>query len=311
MSLAPEVQGAIVGGAIGIVSATVTAFANYVNLKKRLRSKNRRRLAESYLEKKVEALSTIHTRLTECYVTLGEALKNPSGYSWDRVKTEVHADIDAFEHAIAVGDVYLSAAQESELRATTEEYRSVADKVAILENGRRDMIDDVFDATERAGGTLAEEINAPIRELEGTAAGPAEEAEEVSAERRGAPGESDSSNWAALATQRDRLREFLEVDEDGSVEFLVEVDPPVRALLSIVGRRYAYERDLVDSPTLAESDLLPVFDGSADALSAFEDEAADHLVVDDGEYLVEAEDIEAAIDWAVEYVTDEGNAGGA
>lgn len=311
MSLAPEVAGAIVGGAIGIFSAAVTAVANYVNLKKRLKSKNRRRLAESYLGKKVDALSAIHRKLTACYVTLGEALKNPSAYSWDRVQAEIHADIDAFEHAIAVGDVYLTSAQESELRSAVEEYRSVADKVAILENGRRDMIDDVYDATERAGSTLAEEINAPIRRLEGTEDEPSEAREDERAERQELSSDQDGSNWAALATQRDHIREVLRVGDDGAVEFVVDVEPPGRAMYTIIGRRYAYERDLVDSPTLAEDDLRETFDGSDEALRSFEDEAADHLVVDDGEYFVAAEDIEACVDWASGYVETGGSSGGA
>ncbi|MFC7044367.1 hypothetical protein ACFQH6_02135 [Halobacteriaceae archaeon GCM10025711] len=305
MDLSPEVAGAIVGGAIGIFSASVTAVANHVNLKKRLRSKNQRRLAEFYLDKKVDALATIHTELTGCYETLGAALQNPSGYSWERVKSEVHPDIDAFEDAITVGDVYLSATQESALRATVDEYRSVADKIAILENGRQDMVDDVFDATERAGGTLAEEINAPIRRLEGAGDSSSEEQEEAIARRREVPTGHDSSNWATLATQRDRLREILRVADDGSIEFLVDVEPPGRALLSIIGRRYAYERDLVESPTVAEDDLRRTFDGSAEALESFVSEASDHLVSDDGEYFVEAEDIEAGIDWASAYVEDD------
>lgn len=307
MQLAPEVQGAIVGGAIGIASASVTAVANHLNLEKRLKSKNERRLAEFFLDKKVDALATIHTELTECYATLGEALANPSAYSWERVSSELHPAIDAFENAITVGDVYLTSTQESELRSTVEKYRSVADKIAILENGRRDMIDDVFDATERAGGTLAEEINAPIRRLEGTDEPSSEAEEEAAAERDDAPAGGDATNWAALATQRDRLREFVRVTDEGETEFLVDVEPPGHALFTIIGRRYAYERDLVESPTVAEDELLPVFDGSSEALESFAAEAGDTLVADDGEYVVEVEDIEAGIDRASEYVASGGS----
>lgn len=308
MELAPEVQGAIVGGAIGIFSASVTALANHVNLEKRLRSKNERRLAEFFLDKKVDALATVHAELTACYATLGEALANPSAYSWDRVRSEVHPAIDAFEEAITVGDVYLTAAQEAALRETAEKYRSVADKVAILENGRRDMIDDVYDATERAGGALAEEINEPIRRLEGEEAAAAEDREEAGARRREAPTAEDASNWATLATQRDRLREYVRVTDDGGTEFLVDVAPPGRALLTVIGRRYAYERDLVESPTVAEDELRSVLGGSREDVESFASEAEAHLMSDDGEYAVEVEDIEAGIDWAAGFVRADGTA---
>ncbi|MFC4548789.1 MULTISPECIES: hypothetical protein [Halorussus] len=305
MSLAPEVAGAIVGGAIGIVSATVTAGVNYHTTKRRLRSKNRRRLAEFYLDKKVEALSEVHTSLTECYATLGTALENPSGYSWERVRSEIHSKIDGLEHSITVSDIYLSSEQETELRETVEEYRSVADKIAILENGRRDMIDDVFGATERAGGTLAEEINGPIRRLE-RAGGDADDRSDErtkSAESRKVPAGRDDSGWAVLAAQRDRIRNVFRIDEDGRVEFLAEgVEPEARAFFTILGRRYAYERDLVESPTVAETDLLEVFDGSREAFEAFVSDADEHLMSDDDEHYVEAEDIEAGIDWAATHV---------
>ncbi len=307
LDVSPEVAGAIVGGAIGITSAAVTAGVNYLLTKKRLKAKNERRLAEFFLDKKVEALSAIHTELTDCYTTLGKALQNPSGYDWTRVHAEIHPAIDSFEQAITVGDVYLTAEQESELRAAVDEYRAAADKIAILENGRRDMIDDVFDATETAGGTLAEEINDPIRRLEGED-GSSEAREEATAESREVPAETDSSNWAALATQQDRLRSVLEIGDDGRVSFHVDVQPTGRALFRIVGRRYAYERDLVESPTVAESDLLSIFDGDPAALDAFLDEAGERLMSDDDEYYVEAEDIEETIDRASEYVVEAGGA---
>jgi len=66
MSYPAEVQAAIVGGAIGIFSAAATSFVNQVTLKKRLQTKNERRLAEFYLETKVEVITTIHTEVTGC-----------------------------------------------------------------------------------------------------------------------------------------------------------------------------------------------------------------------------------------------------
>lgn len=304
MELAPEVQGAIVGGTIGIASALVTAVANHFNLRKRLTSKNQRRLAEFFLDKKVEALTDIHARLTSCYTVLGNALQDPSGYTWDDVRTEVHPPIDDFETAITVGDIYLDAGQEAELRRTVDEYRAVGDKIAILENSREDMIDDVFDATERAGGTLAEEISDPIRRIEGHDESP-EEREEATAERRDVPSDHDSSNWASLATHRDRLREVFRVTEDGTVEFRVEVEPPGRALFFIIARRYAFERDLVTSPTVSETELLDFLDDSPEAVDTFVETADDHLLSDDGEYFVEVGAIEGAVDWATAYIVDE------
>lgn len=302
MALAPEVAGAIVGGAIGIVSATVTALANYATLKKRLKAKNRRQLADSFLEKKVDVLSTLHTKLTDCYVTIGTALQSPAEYSWDRVRSEVHAEIDAFENAITASDVYLTASQEATLRATVDDYRQAADKIAILENGRRDMIEDVYEGTEQASATLAEEINKPIRRIEGAGDGDATD-EEATAERRNVPGD-DGSNWAALATQRDRLREYLDVTDDGDVEIQVAVDPYGRAMFGIVGRRYAYERDLVESPTVDTSALRALLEETDSGPESFAEDAGDTLVHDDGEYFVEAEDIEAAIDWATTYLVE-------
>ncbi|WP_440991665.1 hypothetical protein [Haloarchaeobius baliensis] len=307
MDLSPEVAGAIVGGAIGIASAGLTAGVNYVTTRRRLRSKNQRRLAEFYLDKKVDALSTVHTELTECYSTLGSALENPTGYSWERVRTEIHAEIDALEQAIVVSDIYLTSEQETALRETVEEYRSVADKVAILENGRQDMIDDLFNATERAGGTLAEEINRPIRRLELAGSEDDEdEATEGDSDRRKVPTSAGDSGWAALAAQRQRIRDVLEITEDGRTEFLVDdLDPMARAFFTVLGRRYAYERDLAGSPTVDESELRTLFEDTDRSFESFTDEAGDHLLSDDSEYYVEAENIEAGIDWAAEYVGDD------
>lgn len=303
-SLSPEVAGAIVGGAIGIASAVVTAGANYALTRIRLESKNERRLAEFFLDKKVDVLAAIHTELTDCYTTLGKALQNPSGYDWDRVHGEIHPAIDSFEQAITVGDVYLGATQEAELRAAVDEYRQAADKVAILENGRRDIIDDVFDATEVAGGTLAEEITEPIERIEGSRGDSSEEDEEAAAERGSVPTAHDSSSWAALATQQDRIREVVEIADDGAVSFLVDVEPTARAMYLVIGRRYAFERDLAPSPTVSGNELRDVFDDHDASLDAFLARTDGHLVSDDGEYYVEAEDLEAAIDWAADARTD-------
>lgn len=305
MTLPAEVQGAIVGGAIGIFSASVTAIVNHHNLKRRLQSKNERRLAEFYLEKKVDVLTEIHTELTGCYVSLGKALQNPSGYSWDAVESTIRPDIDSLENAVTMGDVYLTSEQESALRATVEQYRAVADKIAILETGRQDMIDDVYDATERAGGTLAQEIDRPIRRLEGTDRD-SEGSEESTAERRAVPSSHDSSRWAVLATQRNRIREVVDVASDGTIEVTAEVSALGRAMLVVVGRRYAYERDLVESPTVSTDELETVLEDTSTTLESFEDEADGHLMSDDGEYFVEAEEIEGAIDWASTYVESDG-----
>ncbi|MFD1647576.1 hypothetical protein [Haloarchaeobius litoreus] len=305
MDLSPEVAGAIVGGAIGIGSAGLTAGVNYVTTKRRLRSKNQRRLAEFYLDKKVDTLSTVHTRLTECYSTLGSALENPTDYSWERVRTDIYSEIDALEQAIVVSDIYLSSEQETTLRETVEEYRSVADKIAILENGRQDMIDDLFGATERAGGTLADEINRPIRRLEQAGSRDEGEDSDDSTESRTAPTSEGDAGWAALAAQRQRIRNVFRITEDGRTEFQVDgLDPMVRAFFTVLGRRYAFERDLAESPTVDESDLRAVLDGTDRSFEEFTDEAGDHLLSDDSEYYVEAEDIEAGIDWAAEYVEE-------
>jgi len=72
MDLASEVQGAIVGGAVGVLSAATAPLANYTTLKKRLKSKNQRGLAEFYLDEKLDALASIHTELTEGYLVPGE-----------------------------------------------------------------------------------------------------------------------------------------------------------------------------------------------------------------------------------------------
>lgn len=179
MPISQTLLGVLIGGLFTLAGSVAVGLFHYFRTKTEVRAEDRRLTAELYLERKVEALTTLHAELEECQRGLMRILDRVPSEEFGAENEEKEAEklIEEFEVAMDRASVYLT---EEQHKTVLSLYTTLEEVNGSIKGWRMEPVDmrregnilqerhsDLIKEYEEVKQLLQEEIREPIEELDG------------------------------------------------------------------------------------------------------------------------------------------------
>lgn len=293
------ILGALIGGGFAALGTLLSSSINYVKERQKMKHNSVSRYAERLIEKKLESLSSLHSSLVKAEEAINDGIRNTDSYDIDRVNNEIEPVVEEFEKQASSSSIFLNKKQQKIILSTVKTYYAICIQISEKEKLPESSGSDMIKITNSAKSVLSDEVNGPIKEFEQNLYGSQNESTEI-------PNLNvNNYNFKSstfIARQKSRISEFVTISPEG----VVTVDDTQRgdfagAMFLLIGHKLAYEADDGDTPFVSKLDLVEQL-GWPEEVSDDFFETTDHLLVEEeGEYSITLDDLDDAVDWAIEH----------